>query len=298
MRAWSSPSSSPSAVSTGPVLTIASTPRCGREPCAARPVTSTSCQTKPRCATTSAISVGSVTTAASARTLSRTSRTPRLSCSSSATAATTTSPARSSRAASRHAIERGRKPGLHVVRRRGRRGGRPRHEGRRARPSPRRSPCRYGRRGAASLPPPRPRARTTTLGRPGVDSRTSVSRPASFGPRSRRTRRSSARRRRRGTSAGLTESISTRRARNSVVSFGTPASCTERARVPRRRMRRRSWPSMTPRRRWSRIRPGAGGRRRVRGKDGVHLRQVASNIVTISSGPASEPGAVEGRRHA
>ena len=47
---------------------MASTPRCGREPCAARPVTSTSAQAKPLCATTTSSAVGSVTTAASART--------------------------------------------------------------------------------------------------------------------------------------------------------------------------------------------------------------------------------------
>ena len=38
LRSPSAASSAPSAVRTGPALTIASTPRCGREPCAARPV--------------------------------------------------------------------------------------------------------------------------------------------------------------------------------------------------------------------------------------------------------------------
>ena len=50
----------------GPALTIASTPRSWREPCAAWPVTSISDQTKPLWATISSSSVGSVTIAASA----------------------------------------------------------------------------------------------------------------------------------------------------------------------------------------------------------------------------------------
>ena len=54
---------------TRPIFAIASTPMSGREPCAARPVTSTSRWTKPRCATATLRSVGSVTIAASAREL-------------------------------------------------------------------------------------------------------------------------------------------------------------------------------------------------------------------------------------
>ena len=78
-------------------------PRCGREPCAARPVTSISAHTKPLWAIASCSSVGSVTIAASALTDSRTSWTPRLACSSSATAATITSPASRWVAAARQA---------------------------------------------------------------------------------------------------------------------------------------------------------------------------------------------------
>jgi acetylornithine deacetylase/succinyl-diaminopimelate desuccinylase-like protein len=49
-----------------PILAIASTPRSGREPCAATPVVSTSSQMKPLCATQTRSAVGSVTIAASA----------------------------------------------------------------------------------------------------------------------------------------------------------------------------------------------------------------------------------------
>ncbi len=84
-------------------MTIASTPRCGRDPWAARPSTVSSVQTKPLCAITISSSVGSVTTAASALTWRSASWTPMLACSSSATAATTTSPASPLSAASRQA---------------------------------------------------------------------------------------------------------------------------------------------------------------------------------------------------
>ena len=115
MRSPSAASSSPSAVRTGPALTIASTPRCGREPWAARPVTSISAHTKPLWATTTSSSVGSVTTAASARTAASASCTPRLACSSSATAATTTSPARAAARGLPAGEQRGGDAGLHVV---------------------------------------------------------------------------------------------------------------------------------------------------------------------------------------
>ncbi len=72
---------------------IASTPSAGREPCAARPVVSTSAHTKPLCATHTLSPVGSVTIAASALQRRSTDCTPMLACSSSATAVTSTSPA-------------------------------------------------------------------------------------------------------------------------------------------------------------------------------------------------------------
>ena len=74
---------------------IASTPSCGREPCAARPPTTIRCQVKPLCATATLISapVGSVTMAASAVTVCATAWAPADANSSSQTAATTTSPA-------------------------------------------------------------------------------------------------------------------------------------------------------------------------------------------------------------
>ena len=71
---------------------IASTPRSGREPCAALPRVSNSAQTNPLCATQARSCVGSVTTQASALKRRRTACTPTLACSSSATAVTITSP--------------------------------------------------------------------------------------------------------------------------------------------------------------------------------------------------------------
>ena len=71
---------------------IASTPRSGREPCAARPRVSSSAQAKPLCATQARRWVGSVTTQASAPKRRSTACTPSLACSSSATAVTMTSP--------------------------------------------------------------------------------------------------------------------------------------------------------------------------------------------------------------
>src|SRR5438045_2792750 len=50
-RSASDPSSAPIAVRTGPAFTIASRPRCGRDPCAARPTISISLQTTPLSAT-------------------------------------------------------------------------------------------------------------------------------------------------------------------------------------------------------------------------------------------------------
>jgi hypothetical protein len=83
--------------------TMASIPRSGRDPCAARPSTSTSTPTKPRCAIASFSQVGSATIAASARKRSSTASVPIEPASSSATAVTITSPRRLLRAASRPA---------------------------------------------------------------------------------------------------------------------------------------------------------------------------------------------------
>ena len=58
-----------SPTSTPPIAAIASTPRSGREPCAATPAVSTSSHTNPLWATHTSRSVGSVTIAASARDL-------------------------------------------------------------------------------------------------------------------------------------------------------------------------------------------------------------------------------------
>ena len=198
-------------------MTIASTPRCGREPCAARPVTSSSSQTNPLCATTSSSSVGSVTTAASAAHRPSTSWIPRLAYSSSATAATTTSPARPSSRRVATGDQRGGDAGLHVV------GAAsiepvavdPRCE--RLRHSRRRRPCRGVRRASSVRPPPVPRARTTTLGRPGSRSIVSASRP--FASAHCETNRAISRlARAAGTSDGFTESIATSSASRSVRS--------------------------------------------------------------------------------
>ena len=85
-------SSSSMPTRTRPIFAIASMPRCGREPCAARPIVSTSRLTKPRWATATFISVGSVTIAASARTEAAIASVPTLANSSSETAVRMTSP--------------------------------------------------------------------------------------------------------------------------------------------------------------------------------------------------------------
>ena len=77
---------------SGPILAIASTPRSGREPCAARPRVSMSKASQPRCAMQSRSSVGSATIAASALQRWRSGSVPMLAASSSATAVTMTSP--------------------------------------------------------------------------------------------------------------------------------------------------------------------------------------------------------------
>ena len=77
-----------------PALAMASMPRSGREPCAARPCTITSNQAKPLCATVSSRWLGSVTIAASARKCRATSSVPDEAYSSSATQATRMSPRR------------------------------------------------------------------------------------------------------------------------------------------------------------------------------------------------------------
>ena len=73
---------------------IASTPRSGRDPCAATPWVSTSSHRNPLCATQTSRPVGSVTMAASARTPAATASLPRLAYSSSHTPVTITSPRR------------------------------------------------------------------------------------------------------------------------------------------------------------------------------------------------------------
>ena len=78
---------------------IASTPRSGREPCAANPSVSISKSTNPLCATASRSSVGSVTITASGRLLEATAALPTLANSSSATAETITSPRSASESA-------------------------------------------------------------------------------------------------------------------------------------------------------------------------------------------------------
>ena len=72
---------------------MASMPRSGREPCAARPSIVTVAQTKPRWAMVGSRWLGSVTMAASARKRSTTCSVPKLAYSSSATQATMMSPA-------------------------------------------------------------------------------------------------------------------------------------------------------------------------------------------------------------
>ncbi len=175
-------------VRIGPLFTIASTPRWGREPCAACPVTSISSHTNPLWATASSISVGSVTIAASALRDSSASRTPMLACSSSATAATTTSPASPSAAASRHATSAAATPAFMSYA-----------------PRPcRRSPSMRGECGSSIpstptvsmcpqsssvRPPPLPRLRTITLGRPSAASSHSDSSPASAAQSAMKARR-------------------------------------------------------------------------------------------------------------
>ena len=92
-RGSSSASTRSSSASSSPACRIASTPTSHRLPCAARPDTSTSIHTKPRCAGMISSRVGSPTIAASARSpRSSIARVPTLSYSSSAVSATTISP--------------------------------------------------------------------------------------------------------------------------------------------------------------------------------------------------------------
>src|SRR5438132_2401971 len=69
--------------STPPIAAMASTPRSGREPCAATPSVSTSSHRKPLWAMQMSRPVGSVTTAASAHTSAATASAPMLANSSS-----------------------------------------------------------------------------------------------------------------------------------------------------------------------------------------------------------------------
>ncbi len=152
-------------------------PRCGRDPCAARPIVSISKQTNPRCATATCSSVGSVTIAASARTLWAIASVPTLANSSSATAVRTTSPRSPRRAACAEAsMQAARLPFMSYD------------------PRPwRRPPSSLPASGSvipatptvsvcalriSVRPPPLPRATAVTLGRPGAGSVRDVSSPA------------------------------------------------------------------------------------------------------------------------
>ncbi len=109
-------SSSSMPTRTRPIFAIASMPRSGREPCAARPCVSISRWTKPRCATATCISVGSVTIAASARSDAATASVPTLANSSSATAVRITSPAQPAPRRLGRGEHARREAPLHVVR--------------------------------------------------------------------------------------------------------------------------------------------------------------------------------------
>jgi hypothetical protein len=202
---------------TRPIFAIASMPRCGRDPCAARPIVSISKQTKPRCATASCISVGSVTIAASARVLAATASVPTLANSSSATAVSTTCPRRPRLAASAVAsMQAARLPFMSYE------------------PRPyRRPPSRRPTNGSvipatptvsvcalriSVRPPPLPRATATTFGLPGAGSVRDVSRPARS-HHSATKRATSASPEPPGTTSGLIDSMATSCAANSATSL-------------------------------------------------------------------------------
>ena len=157
---------------------IASTPSAGREPCAARPVVSSSAHTNPLCATHTRSAVGSVTIAASALQRLSTDRVPMLAYSSSATAATITSPARSSEASRFAAIMHAATPAFMSYPPRAYR--RPsRTTGSKGRSMPSTPTVSRWPFSISVRPPPLPRATPTTLGRPGAASSISTSSPAS-----------------------------------------------------------------------------------------------------------------------
>src|SRR2546421_1634251 len=157
---------------------IASTPWSAREPCAATPCVSTSSQTNPLCARQRLSSVGSVTMPKSAWNFSRTANVPRLATSSSATAVTMRSPFNRSVAASRAVtmiaarlafMSQAPRPYTRPSRTTG-------ENGSAIPPAPTVSMCALSIR---LRPPPVPCSTPTTLGRPGIGSTISTSRPAS-----------------------------------------------------------------------------------------------------------------------
>ena len=236
------------AVRTGPILAIASTPRSGREPCAARPCVTTSKAAKPLWATQSCSSVGSATMAPSAFHARTSAVVPRLPTSSSITAVTTTSPRSSSSSARLAAtIVAASAPFMSYAPRPYRRlSSRRASPGRSIASIPTVSVCAFSSR---VRPPPLPRATPTTFGRFGAASSMLTSRPArssqsatkpatSASPRAPEMR------------SGLTESIATSARASSATSL-TPC----RRRVPRTRSRR-------PRPRPSATAPRAAPRRR------------------------------------
>ena len=171
---WPSPerrraSSSAIPESIGPIAAIASMPRSGREPWAAKPAVSTSNATKPLWAIATTSSVGSVTIAASAVVRRTSASVPTLPTSSSATAATITSPRKPSRtAAAPTSIDAASDPFMSPAPRPWRRPSRTAGANGLSIPAtPTVSMCAFR---SSELPPPVPRATPTTLGRPGAAS--------------------------------------------------------------------------------------------------------------------------------
>ena len=190
---------------SGPALTIASTPRCGREPCAARPLHLDLATTRSRLCATDELHLGRLGDDRQRRRRRRpaTSWMPRLACSSSATAATTTSPARSSARRFAARDQRGGEAGLHVVRATAVQSI---AVDARARAAPVIPSTFDGvevtaeqQRAAAAADPARGRARSVG---PRVASRTSASRPACSRPARNERTRSRPRPRRRGRGQG------------------------------------------------------------------------------------------------